>query len=340
MTRSVVLDLGDYPGGLRISHADMTLSAPASAMLKDVKAAALAEGLFYPPDPNSWDQCSFGGSLATNAGGPCACKYGMTRHWVLSVDALMDDGEVHTFGIPTVKNNAGPNLAQVLVGSEGIFGVILGATVRVIPRPAQLLTLLLPVDDWHALLDVPAALVGAGYLPSAFEFWDPRRAAGDARPWPGRGQAHARRSHGPAGVRRSRLPRGCVPGGDPGRAGGPGRAPPERHGCPPARGPLGRAAHDLRGAQGAVPQEGERGHRGAPVPGPGFLRRGRRTASGGLRAPGGRQPPCELPGGGGDGSSRAGRTGLRAVPALHPAGGGPSRASTASAWPSGTPSWP
>ena len=173
LERSVIVDMGEYPGAIRISHPDMTLTAPASAMLKDVKAAALAEGLFYPPDPNSWDQCAFGGSLATNAGGPCACKYGMTRHWVLSVDALMDDGEIHTFGIATVKNNAGPNLAQLLVGSEGIFGIITAAAVRLIPRPKQLLTLLLPVSDWHTLLDLPAAFVGAGYLPSAFEFWDP-----------------------------------------------------------------------------------------------------------------------------------------------------------------------
>jgi glycolate oxidase len=173
VARSVIVDMGEYPGTLRISRPDMTLTAPASVLLKDVKAAALAEGLFYPPDPNSWDQCAFGGSLATNAGGPCACKYGMTRHWVLSVEALMDDGEVHTFGIATVKNNVGPNLAQLLVGSEGIFGILTGATVRLIPKPRQLLTLLLPVGDWHSLLDLPAALVGGGYLPSAFEFWDP-----------------------------------------------------------------------------------------------------------------------------------------------------------------------
>lgn len=171
--RSVVVDLMDWPGAIRISHADMTLTAPSSAWLKDVKAAASAEGLFYPPDPNSWDQCAFGGSLSTNAGGPGACKYGMTRHWVLSVDALMDDGEVHTFGIPTVKNNAGPNLAQLLVGSEGIFGLILGATVRLIPEPRERLTLLLPVKAWQDLLELPGALVGAGFLPAAFEFWDP-----------------------------------------------------------------------------------------------------------------------------------------------------------------------
>ena len=171
--RAVVVDMGEYPGAIKVSRPDLCLWAPASAMLKDVKAAALAQGLFYPPDPNSWDLCAFGGSLATNAGGPGACKYGMTRQWVLAVDALMDDGEVHTFGIPSVKCNIGPNLGQLLIGSEGIFGIILGATVRLVPAPSSRLTLLLPMERWHDLLDLPGHLVAAGYLPSAFEFWDP-----------------------------------------------------------------------------------------------------------------------------------------------------------------------
>jgi FAD/FMN-containing dehydrogenase len=170
---NVVVDMGEYPGEIRVNRADLCLHAPASAMLRDVKAAALAHGLYYPPDPNSWDQCAFGGSLATNAGGPGACKYGMTRHWVLALDALMDDGELHTFGIPSVKCNTGPSLGQLLVGSEGIFGIITGATVRLIPAPARRLTLLLPMERWQDLLDLPAQLVQAGYLPAAFEFWDP-----------------------------------------------------------------------------------------------------------------------------------------------------------------------
>jgi len=189
--RSVVMDMGAWPGEIRVSRQDLALWAPASAMLRDVKAAALAQGLFYPPDPNSWDQCAFGGSLATNAGGPGACKYGMTRHWVLAVDALMADGEVHTFGIPSVKCNVGPSLGQLLVGSEGIFGLIVGATVRLLPVPRERLTLLLPMERWEALLDLPGQLVEAGYLPSAFEFWDPAvladlRGPGGcrAKPWP------------------------------------------------------------------------------------------------------------------------------------------------------------
>ena len=171
--RSVVVDLGEWPGSIEVSSQNLTLSAPASAWLRDVKGAAESAGLFYPPDPNSWPLCAFGGSLATNAGGPNACKYGMTRHWVLSVDALMDDGEVHRFGIGSVKANTGPSLAQLLIGAEGIFGMILGATVRLIPKPSEILTLLLPVERFEELLELPGELCAAGFLPSAFEFFDP-----------------------------------------------------------------------------------------------------------------------------------------------------------------------
>jgi FAD/FMN-containing dehydrogenase len=169
---SVVVDLSDWPGDIDVNTANLTLSAPASASLAAVKAHADAHGQWYPPDPNSWPLCSFGGSLATNAGGPNACKYGMTRRWVLSVEALMSDGEVHRFGIDSVKQNAGPNLAQLLIGSEGVFGMILGATVALVPRPREHLTLLLPLPDMALLPALPARLFTAGFLPSALEFWD------------------------------------------------------------------------------------------------------------------------------------------------------------------------
>ncbi len=171
--RTVVVDLSEWPGGIQLSPQDLCLSAPASAPLREVKAAAEAQGLFYPPDPNSWESCALGGTLATNAGGPNACKYGMTRHWVLSVEALLEDGEIHTFGISSVKANAGPALGQLLIGSEGIFGFILGATLRLMPLPREFATLLLPMKRWEDLLDLPGRLFGAGFLPSAFEFFDP-----------------------------------------------------------------------------------------------------------------------------------------------------------------------
>ncbi len=171
--RAVVVDMGAWPGEIHVSNQDLTLTAPASAWLRDVKGAAEESNLFYPPDPNSWPLCAFGGSLATNAGGPNACKYGMTRHWVLAVDALMGDGEIHSFGIGSVKANAGPSLGQLLIGSEGIFGMITGATVRLIPKPSEFLTLLLPVSQFQDLLELPGQLCAKGFLPSAFEFFDP-----------------------------------------------------------------------------------------------------------------------------------------------------------------------
>jgi FAD/FMN-containing dehydrogenase len=171
--QDVIVDLTAWPRTLEVRPSDLCLGASANVLLHEVKSAAEARGLFYPPDPNSWQVCGFGGSLATNAGGPNACKYGMTRHWVLEVEALLADGDLHRFGIASVKANAGPNLAQLLVGSEGIFGLITGATVRLAPRPASRLTLLLPVDDFHGLLDLPGLLCAGGLLPCAFEFWDP-----------------------------------------------------------------------------------------------------------------------------------------------------------------------
>lgn len=187
--RTVVVDFSDWPGDLQVSPQDLCLRAPASAPLRDVKAAAAAHGLFYPPDPNSWESCALGGTLATNAGGPNACKYGMTRHWVLAVEALLEDGELHTFGISSVKANAGPSLAQLLLGSEGIFGFIVGATLRLTPMPREFTTLLLPVKRWEDLLDLPGQLCSAGFLPSAFEFFDPAVLA-------------ELRAHGPEAARR------------------------------------------------------------------------------------------------------------------------------------------
>lgn len=186
---SVVVDLSDWPGEITVNPANLSLAAPASAGLAAVKAAADAHGLWYPPDPNSWPLCSFGGSLATNAGGPNACKYGMTRRWVLRVEALMADGEAHGFGIDAVKQNSGPNLAHWLIGSEGLFGLILGASVALLPRPREHLTVLLPLPAAGLLPMLPVRLFSAGLLPSAMEFWDAAVLA-DLR------------AHGPAEARR------------------------------------------------------------------------------------------------------------------------------------------
>jgi FAD/FMN-containing dehydrogenase len=85
----------------------------------------------------------------------------------------MEDGEIHRLGSGLLKDNAGPSLAQLMVGSEGIFGIITAARVRLMPIPTERMTLLLPIAHWEDLFGLPALLASNGMMPCAFEFWDP-----------------------------------------------------------------------------------------------------------------------------------------------------------------------
>jgi glycolate oxidase len=99
----------------------------------DVKAAAAAQGLWYPPDPSSYEICSIGGNIATNAGGLCCVKYGVTTDYVLGLDVVLADGTKITLGGKRIKDVAGLSLLKLFVGSEGTLGVITRAILRLLP---------------------------------------------------------------------------------------------------------------------------------------------------------------------------------------------------------------
>ena len=99
----------------------------------EVKAAAAAAGLWYPPDPSSFEICSIGGNVATNAGGLCCVKYGVTTDYVLGMEVVLADGRVLRLGGPRLKDVAGLSLTKLFVGSEGILGVITEVTLRLMP---------------------------------------------------------------------------------------------------------------------------------------------------------------------------------------------------------------
>ncbi|WP_198016962.1 FAD-binding oxidoreductase [Nocardioides sp. CF8] len=103
------------------------------ALNADVKRAAAEHGLWYPPDPSSYEICSIGGNLATNAGGLCCVKYGVTTDYVLGMDVVLADGTLVTLGGKQIKDVAGLSLLKLFVGSEGTLGVISRATLRLIP---------------------------------------------------------------------------------------------------------------------------------------------------------------------------------------------------------------
>jgi glycolate oxidase len=141
-------------------------------VLADFHAAVEKEGLFYPPDPNSLSACTLGGNLAENAGGPRAFKYGVTRDYVLGVEAFLLGGQHFFAGRRTTKGVTGYDVTGLLVGSEGTLAVLGRATVRLVPLPPSVTTLLaLFTSSADAMLAV-SEMLARGVTPRCIEFLD------------------------------------------------------------------------------------------------------------------------------------------------------------------------
>jgi glycolate oxidase len=137
----------------------------------DVTRAATPYGLYYAPDPSSQPICTIGGNLAFNSGGAHCLKYGMTSNHVLALKAVLPDGEVVSLGGESVEG-IGPDLVGMYVGSEGLFGVILEVTLRLLPKPETFKTVLAAYHSLEAAGETVAKIVGAGLLPGAIEIMD------------------------------------------------------------------------------------------------------------------------------------------------------------------------
>lgn len=128
------------------------------------------QGLFYPPDPASRGSCFIGGNLAECAGGPRALKYGVTKDYVLGVEAVLPNGDVIRWGGKLLKNVTGYNLAQLLVGSEGTLAIITEITLKLIPLPKERICLVVPFDDCRAAATALTKIFMARLTPSAAEY--------------------------------------------------------------------------------------------------------------------------------------------------------------------------
>ncbi len=138
----------------------------------DLDAAAAAVGLWYPPDPSSWRDCTIGGNVATDAGGLCCVRYGTTSDHVLGLEVVLADGRVLRTGRRTAKGVAGYDLTRLVVGSEGTLGVITSAVLRLRPRRPAPATVIAVFPTLTAAGGAVLALVGAGLTICLLEIMD------------------------------------------------------------------------------------------------------------------------------------------------------------------------
>ena len=155
-----------------INAADFVAVVQPGVITQTLQEAVEKLGLCYPPDPASRKDCSLGGNIATNAGGPRCLKYGVTRDYVLGLEIVLADGSVVRLGGRTHKNKTGFDLHRLFVGSEGMLGVITEATLKLIPRPPYRAVLAAGFSSMSADLRTLHAIFRAGILPCALEVAD------------------------------------------------------------------------------------------------------------------------------------------------------------------------
>ena len=137
----------------------------------EVKKAVAEHGLWYPPDPSSYEICSIGGNIATNAGGLCCVKYGVTTDYVLGLQVVLADGTAVRLGGPRLKDVAGLSLTKLFVGSEGTLGIVTEVTLKLLPAQHRGCTVVASFNDLAAAADAVVAITGR-IRPSMLEFMD------------------------------------------------------------------------------------------------------------------------------------------------------------------------
>jgi glycolate oxidase len=155
-----------------INRDDFVAVVQPGVITQKLQDAVETRGLFYPPDPASRADCTLGGNIATNAGGPRCLKYGVTRDYVLGVEAVLADGAIVRLGSRTHKNKTGFDLGRLFVGSEGMLGIVTEATLKVLPLPPFRAALSVGFATMKQATQAIRQIFRAGFLPCALEVAD------------------------------------------------------------------------------------------------------------------------------------------------------------------------
>lgn len=155
-----------------INFADAIAIVEPGVITGDLQAVAKQQRLFYPPDPASLKDCSIGGNVATNAGGPRCLKYGVTRNYVAGLEVVLASGAVLRTGARVHKNKTGFDLIGLFVGSEGMLGVVTEVTLKLLPLPPARATLSAAFANMSAAAAAVQEIFAHGFLPSSLEIAD------------------------------------------------------------------------------------------------------------------------------------------------------------------------
>jgi glycolate oxidase len=168
----IVLATNGMSNLVDIDRKDLIAVVQPGVVTGDLHAAVHAEGLFYPPDPNSLATCMIGGNVAENAGGPRAFKYGVTREYVLGLEVCLMGGRVLRTGRRTVKGVTGYDVTSLLVGSEGTLGVFTEITLRLVHAPTEIATVLALYPDVLTAALAVQRVIARGLVPRCLELMD------------------------------------------------------------------------------------------------------------------------------------------------------------------------
>jgi glycolate oxidase len=165
----ILLDTSKMNKIIELDKTNLTLRVEPGVLLLDIYECVEKEGLFYAPDPGE-KTATIGGNISTNAGGMRAVKYGVTRDWVRGLEVVTPDGELITLGGKVVKNSTGYALKDLIIGSEGTLGIIVEATLKLIPKPKKTISLLVPFNNREDAISAAPRLIMDHVIPTAVEF--------------------------------------------------------------------------------------------------------------------------------------------------------------------------
>lgn len=168
----IVLSVARMNQILELSPADGLAVVQPGVITKTLQDAAVSQGWYYPPDPASLKECSLGGNIATNAGGPRCLKYGVTKNYVMGLQVVLADGTITRVGGRCHKNKTGFSLTELFVGSEGLLGIVTEATLRIIPHPQRRAMLTATFAQFSEAAAAVQTILNSGHLPSALEITD------------------------------------------------------------------------------------------------------------------------------------------------------------------------